>query len=836
MSSNRDASNAMPSEMAAPSGPLPTVDSGDSLTRSIIPETAQDSSDMSQQRNASHKSLVDDGHTTEMTMGDGDADPNPNETSLHSRAKSVPVVYPSDSLLDKNAQALSKELDDIFDNFDNFGPRGEREVGGESDIFANISNQTIKDPGKEGGPTHLSIVDQGTQLSEDHPVQSSAAAVTNTNKESTSIIDETSSLKPASITTATTPSVIPPTTPTIRRRNSSISRRRHRHIHQMERISETGNEIISTNASSEETKDNYDGLDDVKNEFVEDFFVQGNAVSEQVSSNKNSNIGNSGNNEDLTSQRSERHHHHHESIDIDIAAATATAAATTLPLASTTRRRIRSAGGSTGGSVGGNSSIGSRRSTTGSGTRLRRVRRRRLERSSRSADGSERRDADNDDETERTRRMGGSGSGSNTLVASLDAGMATLRRWVRARRPSFGSNGDTSGAGSSMTTFRLGEEDIFALSHTGSDPRLRVAAAGASSTSSDPNNTNVFDSNNSNGFLYYRPFEVHVHNDMDADSGFYGSDDESGTSSSILLHPLVPSTESSGHDGGGSNEQQSRQRANSEPDRARIVDFFSSVYGSRAIDGGRTQSGTVAVERNGGRRTLRQSLHRSSTMRPAVPTSPIIIEEETDATEQDGGMIGEQPLTVNATESTRLQMSSPLDRGWQARVSALEAPGATGPSLSPLSRNATEVGPAGVLDSATNPNNNPTAINADETLNPSSQSSSDPNFRARTRWMRINRRFRCIITSVAVLFSLLLFFIVIAWVLLTSTYVLSHNKDCDVPLKAYFWMVSLQLVLDIFRADIMKWLCRYRTDSGRRMPPRVVMYNVAYVSVPQLHT
>jgi len=798
---------------------------------------------MSKQRSASQKSLADDGHTTEMTMGDGDSNPNLSETSLHSRIESVPVAYPSDSLLEKNAQALSKELDDIFDNFDNFGPRGEGD-GGESDIFANISNQTIKDPGKEGGPTHLSAFDHGTQMTEDHPVQSSAAAVTNTNKESTNIIDEISSLKPASITTATTPSVIPPTTPTTRRSNSSISRRRHRKIHQMERISETGIENISTNASSEETKDNHDGLDDVHNEFVEDFFVQVNAVSEQVSPNNNSNIGNSDNNEDLNFQRSESHHHH-ESIDIDIAAATATTATTTLPLASTPRRRIRSAGGSTGGSVGGNNSIGSRRSTTGSDTRLRRVRRRRLERTSRSADGSERRDADNDDETERMRRLGSSGSGSNTLVASLDAGMATLRRWVRARRSSFGSNGDTSGAGSgfggsssgghsvsSMTTFRLGEEDIFALSHMGSDPRLRVAAAGASSTSSDPNNLNVFDSNNSNGFLYYRPFEVHVHNDMDADSGFYGSDDESGTSSSILLHPLVPSTESSSHDGGGSSEQQSRQRANSEPDRARIVDFFSSVYGSRAIDGGRTQSGTVAVERNGGRRTLRQSLHRSSNMRPVVPTSPIIIEEETDATEQDGGLIGEEPLTANAAESTRLQMSSTLDRGRQARVSALEAPGTTGPSLSP---HATELGPAGVLDSATYPNNDPTAINVDETPNPSSQSSSDPNFRARTRWMRINRRFRCIITSVAVLFSLLLFFIVIAWVLLTSTYVLSHNKDCDVPLKAYFWMVSLQLVLDIFRADIMKWLCRYRTDSGRRMPPRVVMYNVAYVSIPHLH-
>ena len=51
---------------------------------------------------------------------------------------------------------------------------------------------------------------------------------------------------------------------------------------------------------------------------------------------------------------------------------------------------------------------------------------------------------------------------------------------------------------------------------------------------------NTLDSNINSGFLYYTPFEVHVHNDaIDADSGIYASDDER------LLHPLVPSTVSS---------------------------------------------------------------------------------------------------------------------------------------------------------------------------------------------------------------------------------------------------------------------------------------------------
>ena len=85
------------------------------------------------------------------------------------------------------------------------------------------------------------------------------------------------------------------------------------------------------------------------------------------------------------------------------------------------------------------------------------------------------------------------------------------------------------------------------------------------------------------------------------------------------------------------------------------------------------------------------------------------------------------------------------------------------------------------------------------------------------------------VTSVAIVFSLLLFCILISWVMLIATYVLSHNRICDVPLKEYVWLVSFQLALDVFRADIMKWLCRWRSDSQRRVPPRVILYNAAYL-------
>ena len=105
----------------------------------------------------------------------------------------------------------------------------------------------------------------------------------------------------------------------------------------------------------------------------------------------------------------------------------------------------------------------------------------------------------------------------------------------------------------------------------------------------------------------------------------------------------------------------------------------------------------------------------------------------------------------------------------------------------------------------------------------------DPEREARMRWMRINRRFQLVITIVAILFSFLLFAILICWVALTSTYVVSFEKTCDVPLKAYFWLVTLQLVLDVFRSDILR--CIFRWDSNARdpIPCRVILYNIAYL-------
>ena len=100
---------------------------------------------------------------------------------------------------------------------------------------------------------------------------------------------------------------------------------------------------------------------------------------------------------------------------------------------------------------------------------------------------------------------------------------------------------------------------------------------------------------------------------------------------------------------------------------------------------------------------------------------------------------------------------------------------------------------------------------------------------ARVRWIRINRQFQMVITLVALIFSLLLLAILTCWVVLTVSYALSWNQDCDVPLKPYYWLVTLQLILDVFRSDIMRFLFRWDNQSSERIPGRVVAYNCIYL-------
>ena len=619
----------------------------------------------------------------------------------------------------KNRKTYEEEMDDIFEGLGNFGASRDADRD-EPNPFDFI----ILDEGKEALSSLIS--DETGQLKDPSVVSSASSQDTSTHNSNSSVNESNNGDNVERRTpvnqAATAATQITP----IHRRNSSTSRRRHCNIRHMESISETPSSIHT----GEETKE-FEDVDLSSEGFID----HDNHTSEQSHQGGN-------NNGDLLVQGS-------RSLEVN----------PTDPASfSTPRRRIRASGESV-------SSAGNSSNSTGSGGGSRGSSRRFRSRRGRNQPSNNGDNAEQSDDTPERRGRSSSNSG-NSIVASLDAGMASLRCWLRARRLSPGPG--SAGAGSSsvrsvssMTTMRLGEEDIFALSHTGSDTRR---ARSVTSASSDPNR-DLFESNSSNGYMYYRPYEVHVRHDVDIGSEIYGSDDESG-SRSILLHPLVSSIDSSSL---GEGSQQSRTRAQSEPDRARVQDFFSTVYGARAIDGSHTQSESGTTEGYlGNRGALHHSQHG---VRHTVSTSPIIFEEDADVRNQETGLLGGHFLSPSTHGSIRLQLISRLDVD----------EGSPDTTSSPSAGNDAESRANVALE--TTSNNDIAADNVSDATNESA--SADPDRQARARWIRINKRFKCIITSVAVLFSLLLFFIVISWVILAATYVLSHKKVCIVTLLAY---------------------------------------------------
>lgn len=110
----------------------------------------------------------------------------------------------------------------------------------------------------------------------------------------------------------------------------------------------------------------------------------------------------------------------------------------------------------------------------------------------------------------------------------------------------------------------------------------------------------------------------------------------------------------------------------------------------------------------------------------------------------------------------------------------------------------------------------------------------DPSREARVRWVRINQRFQLMVTFVAVLFSLLLFGILLSWIVLTSAYVITFERTCDVPLKFFYFLATIQLTLDVFRNDIMRrilmWDPSSQGSTQQGIPARVVAYNILYMA------
>lgn len=362
---------------------------------------------------------------------------------------------------------------------------------------------------------------------------------------------------------------------------------------------------------------------------------------------------------------------------------------------------------------------------------------------------------------------------SSGLSASLDAGMKSLRKWISSRK--FASNSASTERRSDQSiTMRLGEEDISALSRAGNDTApITTTASSASGDSS----SNVFEHGGSSGFLYYRPAEVHIRH------GVYDGLSDTDESSDLLL-PLVNLSQEGGL----------RHRAHSEPDRAQVAGFFfGSVYSSRAIDTGNARDESSAPVR------------RNTVSQVDVTDANVSVTEEGNATiHQEPEQMEDIPMLQTPNDQHSLSTTSSVDIVTAENVV----------EESSVSFEST------ALPGSANDGNTNNAVN--ETL-------VDPDRDARMRWLQINRRFRCIISSVALIFSFFLVLFLVSWVILIATYVLSLTKTCDIPLKAYFWLATLQLAVDFFRAEIMKWMCRWRSDSQGGVPLRVLLYNILYL-------
>lgn len=65
---------------------------------------------------------------------------------------------------------------------------------------------------------------------------------------------------------------------------------------------------------------------------------------------------------------------------------------------------------------------------------------------------------------------------------------------------------------------------------------------------------------------------------------------------------------------------------------------------------------------------------------------------------------------------------------------------------------------------------------------------------------------------------------------------MTFQKECDIPLKFFYWSVTLQLILDVFRNDIMRYILQWdpaaqSPDSSQQfIPARVLAYNIGYLT------
>ena len=273
--------------------------------------------------------------------------------------------------------------------------------------------------------------------------------------------------------------------------------------------------------------------------------------------------------------------------------------------------------------------------------------------------------------TIRTRRsLPSDDSSGRSSSSSLDSGMAAVRRWIRSRSAGSSRAARMLQREQDTSRLQLGEEDIFALTNAGEDPRGH------------------FDDS------YRTPF------------------------------PSIMEEEEAGLG--------VRQRALSEPDGMRVRNFFFQRAAHGPSRGRRRRSRGESSD--DGEATSTSGSHTGLSNSASVPTH-----------------LSSAALNSSLFHSPQRQAARPLD---MQEVVATERGDGDVSSLAETS----------VPPSTGAPMEEPTPID------------DDPNREARTRWIRINRRFQLIITVVALIFSLLLFAILVCWIVFTSAYVVSIDK------------------------------------------------------------
>ena len=480
-------------------------------------------------------------------------------------------------------------------------------------------------------------------------------------------------------------------------------------------------------------------------------------------------------------------------------------------------------------------------------------------------------------------------SGPLSLRASLDAGMAAVRSWIRLR----GSSGAAVDHARSSEAIELRPRSRSVTWQTGPPVSSSVSIVSQNTTASEEldellqlddlsthtNNSARTDDSCLSSNIRYRPASAPT-----VLPYRHGRQQEQ-RSTSVQHYISHPDTILEELDEGGECHMVSRKRSQSEPDGRQIPNFFLGPPPTTRYHLSSSNSSSARQRRhyqrtpnryNGSHNPYRvsnQRQHRISQPSPftrrinlpgrprvegdagaslstsaaaALYENPNVLLPATSLPEcSDAG--ASVATTLSIPVESAIELAIPPINASEVASGAVTRPTSSTPTnrqSSPFRNNAngrddrshvtpstTHVdsslsdGPSGA--ETTSPN---VAREESARSNSTSQSQvTDAERMARIRWIRINRRFQFVITVVALVFSLLLFAILICWVVLTSAYFLSFDKSCDVPLKRYFWLVTLQLVLDVFRSDIMRFVFNWDANSNQRIPIRVVAYNITYL-------